>query len=58
MLRFMARMDTTRPIDMDRRYRLSDLCIYVGNIYLLLAECKVCMASYGLSFFLPFMARA
>ena len=31
------------------------ICVY---IYLLLAECEVCTASYGLSFFLPFMAQA
>ena len=28
------------------------------SIYLLLAECEVCTASYGPSFFLPFMAQA
>ena len=28
------------------------------EIYLLLAECEVHMVSYGLSFFLPFMAQA
>ena len=34
------------------RYRLSE------DIYLLLAECKVHTASYGPSFFLPFIAQA
>ena len=29
-----------------------------GHIYLLLAECEVRTASYGPSFFLPFMAQA
>ena len=29
-----------------------------SNTYLLLAECEVHTASYGLSFFLPFMAQA
>ena len=28
------------------------------SIYLLSAKCEVCTASYGLSFFLPFMAQA
>ena len=36
-------------------------CIFMmvwKNTYLLLAECEVCTASYGPSFFLPFMAQA
>ena len=32
-------------------------CVHI-HIYLLLAECEVRMASYGPSFFLPFMAQA
>ena len=31
---------------------------YFGNKYLLLAECEVRTASYGPSFFLPFMVQA
>ena len=33
-------------------------CIVLYCIYLLLAECEVRTASYGPSFFLPFMAQA
>ena len=32
--------------------------IHLSNLYLLLAECEVRTASYGPSFFLPFMAQA
>ena len=34
------------------------ICVYVCHKYLLLAECEVHTASYGPSFFLPFMAQA
>ena len=34
------------------------VCVCVCVTYLLLAECEVRTASYGPSFFLPFMAQA
>ena len=50
-------LDMSTELLADNTWEIHVIVIYMYT-YLLLVECKVRMASYGSSFFLPFMAQA